>query len=400
MFEKIVTNALMSPELVGDLRLYSRKLKARCRQYKWATILALLFIILQYIGLAYSSSTPAASPSDALYGGISGKQSLLAAFDSESSFSSLARSLNISRDTIANATVNDSEMQLNGSYVIWSPIPTYQTSLSLSPPPHPTFALHAQDDTYYGYPLGAKTHPITSQASLLLQSPGHTWIVLKQTGNIITDWETAQKASFCYKNPESIEESYTHCPYGQKVKTGIEIQNLSNKTSALFMKPQPNEKLEYSLIATNTNNTPIIVTPQINISDLLEYTHLDSYSTATLSSNGQALVWPKVAVPPHTTVSHNFTVKVKSSLPLTARGSDNINSYDCQLSSFYGGTSQTVSLRCPPAKTIERLLHFPQSTSLFVCYWIFFVISLLLYLRHRTLYKESKIILHILRRRP
>ncbi len=398
MFEKTVMNALASPELVGDLRSYSRQLRTASRQFGLITILIIVFLILQCIGFVYSPGSPSANSSDTIYGGISNLQALTLTFDDKhSGFSNLARKLQISERDIKNAVANTTSIQFHKPMVIWSPSPTYSPKGDQAFPPDPTFSIKTANKVYYGYLLSGDTYKVPANAGWIIPSQSNA-IILKQTGNIITSWEQAQQVSFCYKNPEQMSLSYVYCPNGQKVRTHIEANNLTLKTNASYMKSQPGDKLEYSLITNNASDSPITLTPQINISDILEYATLETYSGAVFSKEDNSLSWPQTVVPPHSTVTQSFVIKVLNTIPLTPRGTDNSNSYDCALSTYYG-SNKTTFIRCPSLKITERLLHFPPNHAIFLTTWIGFFITLYIFARNKMLYRESVIILHYLRRK-
>jgi len=397
MFEKTVINALASPELVGELRVYNRRLKLRSRQFGTIAILFALFITLQYVGLVFLPESPVASPSDTIYGGVSNTRALITDYeDTHSDFRAIAQALGISSKSLQHITTNTSSLQFNRPMVIWSPSPTYNPAFSNTVDPTPAFSVKAGSKIYYGYLLKEKTYQLPAKASWMVPKPNA--IILKQTGNIITTWEHAQNVSFCYKSPESLNLSYLHCPNGQQVKTSIEIKNLSYKTDAVFIKSAPGDNIEYKLIAKNISNESVTISPEINIDDILEYATLENYSGATTSGKGKVLNWPTTVIPPHTSLVQSFVIKMKNRTSLVAQGSDNANSYDCELSAYYG-TSRSILIRCPLVKNTERLLHLPSNTLFLIVYWIGFLVSVYLYAKNILLYKETFYILRHLRRK-
>lgn len=111
MFRKLVSGLPFSPALVGTLGFYARRLK----QEEATRRLGLIFTALALVVQSFAVFSPpehanAASSNDMMYGGISSKDELLKAYDTNASFQNVMKYAGITRENLANTqlkTINN-----------------------------------------------------------------------------------------------------------------------------------------------------------------------------------------------------------------------------------------------------------------------------------------------------
>lgn len=403
MFDKLVTGALRSPSLVGELGAYHQQLTKNKKKRGMLVLLSGLFLLLQYVGLFHNLNTVSnANLSDTIYGGFSSRQDILVEYDSGNSvFRQAADALSISRAELEKTTDNGDAGWINNKsslVVAWSHSPIYKAINETAKPTYNSsfLALSKNNDfRYYGHIEGNNRLDMPSDGIL----SGHSsqagdFAILKNSGNFLT---SNFNADTCYKQPQD-NLSYLNCPNSNSIKTETTIKNLDYKTGAEFIKNHPGDPLQYNLKLTNQSSGQINLQPELYVGDILEYAKLTDIGNAQLDNKNQILHWPKTTVGTGVSKTYTLTVQILDKTPLSPQGASNGTSYDCQISSFFGGT-KNISLVCPTPKIIERMLALPPEQSFIALAWLGFVINILLYTRTNILTKESGLILKNIRRK-
>src|SRR5690606_3610291 len=102
MFRKLVSNVSFSPALVGQLGFYARRLKQEEATRRIGLIFTALALVVQsFIVFTPPDAANAASPNDLIYGGISSRNDLLAAYDRDQRFRNIMEFAGITRGELA-----------------------------------------------------------------------------------------------------------------------------------------------------------------------------------------------------------------------------------------------------------------------------------------------------------
>ncbi len=106
MFRKVVSNLAFSPALVGQLGFYARRLKKEEATRRLGLVFTALALVVQSLTVfTPPESANAANGSDMIYGGVSSKQDVLAAYDKKSGdFKDIMDYAGITRAELANMT--------------------------------------------------------------------------------------------------------------------------------------------------------------------------------------------------------------------------------------------------------------------------------------------------------
>lgn len=398
MFEKIVTNAHLSPSLQGELAGFARKQRQRTKQRLVLVVLSFFFLITQCFGFFLPPITVGDAANGSVdYSGITSKQTLLARYDTKrSTIRELAGALSITRKDLE--TIKDglfSSYKDMGSFVEWSLSPTFVSNITNTNNLSPSFAAKTPNGKiYYGHTVNFSAK---DQSALLY---GHSNIagdfaVIQQTGNFISSQKAALRADTCR---QSLVEAVSACPNSGDFKKRIVIKNITYKTEAQFIKLHPGDQLLYSLSMDNGGTMAIHAIPEIYVGDILEYASLSDISGAHLDKRLQTLSWPKATVEPLKSQTYSFTVRVLGNIPLIAKNPINTSSYDCRLSTFFG-TTYSLRVACPYQKVIERAINSPFNPILAATAGVLFFVILLSYIRSRILHKELVILLELQRRK-
>lgn len=399
MSKKIVTDALGSPSLIGNLRDHSKDLIDTTARRAVLVFVSGLFLVLQYVGMSFTptSTNSSNAVSDNIYGGVSTKQDVLLEYDArDSEFRKAADTFSIPRDNLEK--MNDDTLQNWGNtkpslLVAWSKSPVYKVTTAEKGEPvnNSSFLATSQDESalYYGH-LISKTALERSDTPILSGYSAETghFAIIKSNGNLIT---SNYSADICYKKPNDLL-SYTNCPNSNSIKTQTSVTNIGYKSDAKYLKNRAGDRLQYDMLISNGSDRRISLKPELYIGDILEYSKLTNVDAARFNDNTQTLQWESLSLDSGASKRFSFSVQLLDSMSLGARGLSNTSSYDCYITSYFGGTTD-IKLYCPTPKVIERMLSLPPSTSLLALSWIVFVVNIFIYTRSYILAKEHGLIL-------
>lgn len=398
MFEKTITNALLSSSLQGKLRTYVRRQHSAVNKRLFLTLLSGLFLFLQYLGLFYSQQPSNSTIQDPVeYGGITSHQALVARYDTPTSNThQLAALLALSRSDLERTQQSSSLSSSSSALVEWNLSPIYSSSLSTLTRITPSFVAQGSANTiFYGHLITLK--PANNAANFYGYSRSSgDFAIIKATGDFVTNLKTATKINMCGKT--KLAQISTYRPSYKGIQTTVKINNVTTKTPVQLVALRPSNQLLYTLSAKNTTNRSISFSPKAYVGDALEYAHLSDYVGASFNSRDQFLSWPSLVLKPQETASQTFKVQVFSAIPTVAENTTNKASDDCTLSVYFGDT-YSLPLACPAPKIIERALHAPLQPVLLVLSWVVFIINIFIYLRNYLIYKELNLILDSMRRK-
>lgn len=167
----------------------------------------------------------------------------------------------------------------------------------------------------------------------------------------------------------------------------------ANKTTA-----KPGDRIEYTLITTNTGDGSGTIIISENLSDVLEYSEYESSDHGTLDTKTGIITWGEATIAPGTEVRHTVIVKVDAKLASSVQGStsSNSDSFDLNMNNVYGNTVD-IKLPPPPVKVIEKTNKEMPKTGPGSTILIGFMVTVFVsyfYSRNRLLATELTIVRH------
>lgn len=136
-----------------------------------------------------------------------------------------------------------------------------------------------------------------------------------------------------------------------KSKTALNITQ-SNK-DATTVTARADDRIKYTITATNVGSVDSIAEFRENLTDVLEYASIIDTGGGTYDKESKTLSWPSVKLKPSDSQARLFTIQIASSIPAGARGTSDMDSYDCKLLNTYGN-STSIDVNCPVAKIVEQ----------------------------------------------
>ncbi len=398
MSKKIITDALHSPSLVGELKDYHKNMVNSVAKRGLLVFLSAIFVVLQYTNTALpSSSTNSTSEkSDLVYGGFESKQGALVEYDAAGSL------LRYGLDTVSISRtdlINTSESSLSkwavshpGLVVSWSRSPIYKINLNENQPTGSLSFLATNKSgsfLYYGHAVdSASLAHIDSKVVHGHSDISNDFAILEDSGNILT---TSYLADTCYKIPDETL-SYVNCSNGNTFKSQTYVTNLSYKTNAKYMRNHPGDRLQYAVELLNKGQKTITFSPNIYLGDVLEYSKIIDVDMARFDESNKTLQWPKTSIKPGQQKTFTFVVQILDPVPIIASGATNAASYDCYMSSLVGNITN-IKVLCPTPKIAEKQLSKPPDSSILALAWLILIFNILIYLRVYIFSKEHELIL-------
>ncbi len=173
--------------------------------------------------------------------------------------------------------------------------------------------------------------------------------------------------------------------------------NLSQgNTPAANVIQQPGDQISSTIIIENTTTDIINTKPKLRLADTLEYAELIDEGDGVLDDTSNTLLWANITIPPKTSATKTYILKILDEIPGTAQATFYPESYDCK-SSYVFGNKIDMNINCPIIKNIESTAkQLPElapikaiSLSLIVL-----IIAVLLYVKTRQINREIKQIRH------
>jgi hypothetical protein len=379
------TLSITNSDSVKSIRQHQLWLEKTIKSQKVITLITFILIVIYYF-LTTSSHSPSSLPYiyDTVPSGVSSSFHAETSFSkSESKLKKLASALQISEGELQNLSNDSSKFKTSDITVEWSPAPINQNILNPNKNTS-TFMVQKNDMQFYGF-----SYPSYDRHDLLVSKSGE-FAIVKASGNILTSWEKAQNISNCFKT-ENDTTSPTQCPHSEAIETDINVKNLTKNVQADYIKSHPSDVLEYKFLLKNNSPNNFTFEPRIFVGDLLEYGDIINLKDMYIDRTTGFADFKKVQIPVGN--QHTVTIKLKlsSSILSTPQNLNRPNSYDCQLSVFYG-VEKTTKIICPPQKVVERFLHKPYSPHFSIGLWILALLNLFLLYRNRQLLKETMVL--------
>ncbi|MDO8336563.1 MAG: hypothetical protein Q7T74_07370 [Candidatus Saccharibacteria bacterium] len=401
MSQKIVTDALQSPSLAGELKDYHKSMVNDIAKRGVLVVLSGILLLLQYavIIMPSSSTNTSSVDSDIIHGGVSSKQDALLQYDNkDSTFHSALDALSLSRNDVSNTKETSMYKWVSGQQglvVSWSRSPIYKVVPSANQSVNNSSFVATNDGSLLYHGSATDNQALNKSDIGILAGRSETvgnFAIVKSSGDILT---TSSQADKCYKKPND-SFSYFNCPNSNTFTSKTTVTNLSYKTDARYIKNHPSDRLMYEIKVTNNGQSDILLRPEIYVGDILEYSNLTSVDSAKFDKESKILQWPLVSIIPGEQKTYSFTIQILDTIPITAYGQTNASSNDCYMSSFVGGQTD-IKVSCPTTKIVERMLSAPVDSSFIAIAWLIFIINILIYIKVRISSKEHELILKSIR---
>lgn len=222
----------------------------------------------------------------------------------------------------------------------------------------------------------SKTYSLQMNSSLVT-----TKTDCKMTNNFIDKVVTVPVG--CTTPPAKIEVS--------KSATNISQGNVNATT----VTAKENDRITFTLTATNTGGTAKEFTFEDNIGDALEYAKVLDNGGASYNEQTRKLTWPTVSLKPGEKQVRSFTMQVLPEIPATPQGISDPSSYDCKIENAFFEEFIIIPVTCPTPKVIEQVVPElpktgPGENMLFA--GILLAVVAFFYFRSRQLSTEVRLI--------
>jgi len=181
-----------------------------------------------------------------------------------------------------------------------------------------------------------------------------------------------------------------------KIETSKTVVNVSQgNIDATKTTAKENDRIVFTVTASNTGGTAKDFLFEDNIGDVLEYSKLIDKGGAEYDQETRMLSWPQVSLKPGEKQVRTFTVQILSSIPATPTGVSDPSSYDCKIENGFYTSSVIFPVTCPAPKVIETVVpelpHTgPRENMIFAA--IVLSIAAFFYFRSRQLNTEVRLI--------
>jgi hypothetical protein len=353
MFRKIVANLSFSPALIGQLSFYAKRLKKEeVTRRTGLVFVALALVVQSFVVFQPPESANAAHPSDMVDGGLGlGSSRSLDKFvlpydKNTKHLQDIMNRFGITRSEILSAKF--SSFTTSSSKLSWghvaragsSPVTVNNTAGQNVATVHgtPTHLANGTGKKIYGW-IGNS------------QSMG--WFAIMQAcGNLVTQGP-----------PPAIPKPPAPTPPTPKAPPAkIELSKTTKNVSqgnidAQTAVAQANDRISFTISATNSGGTAATVEFKDDLGDTLEYATLVDDGGGTFNEQTKVLSWPDVSIGPGETVSRSFAVSILAVTPTTPQGQSDPNSYDCVIENVFGDSSVSVPVSCAPPKVVEQIVN-------------------------------------------
>ncbi len=394
MFRKIVTELAYSPTLAGNLGVYVKQLRNETSKRQIGLIFSLLALVVQLIATTIPpESANANNPEVFIDGGVASTEQYLEYYDQNARNSKdLLTSLGISRAEIAAAELDSLPYEASSS--LWS----MQNPRTDSSTAYFFEAANGTSSVAYYQPLPDELKDL----SVFLGSSETLggWFALTQSGaSLVTEklppspcssWLDAPKQPLQLTSWNRDEECLSI------LNLSLDAREISSDNPSIDMF-QPLDRVVYTLLAENTSDAAITVTPSVNLEDILEYSRILDYGGGEYDFDTKNLTWNNARIAAGERIERVFIMQLVPSIPATAQGQYVTASYDCTASLAFGGDVIKTPVNCPFAKSVEQTTNsLPTLSKRFniVSAVLLATVVTFLYLRSRQLLTEIYIIRH------
>ena len=395
MFRKLVSNLPFSPSLVGQLKLYFRKLKREHLSRQISLLFAVLIIASQLVSIVRpTQASLAASSNDIIFGGGTKSQMqsvLTTGCDNRGrcDVKSIYDTYGITETALSSANSASIHSDTRNDYWIVGRVPRgYPNETSIGLKNQRVLYVHRLDD--WG--------SLRSWPALEVKTPQGTIWILAASGDIVgtknqlVNREGIILAQSCNMLEETSVNQSSCFEQHTAVRNITQQRNNADKTIV-----HPSDTLEYTISIKNTGLTPQtnMVISQ-NMEDALEYSDIIDASGASFTQNPVKLLsWTLPQIKPGETIEKTVLIKVKNATPNTPASTSDPGSNDMIMATTTGTDSVRVRLPRSPLKIIEKITNQLPRTNLLLSLSIvllFTLLNLYFYLRSNLLVKEVELI--------
>ena len=194
------------------------------------------------------------------------------------------------------------------------------------------------------------------------------------------------------------------CSKSQSIGDSVNCLNFSKTASNLTTgisdanntKAKPGNIISYNLTVTNIGKLDVKgFNIQDNISDILDYSTQANLNTGQFNPSTGIISWPNQTIPASGSITKNFTVVIKNSIPNNAPGKDDPNGYNFIMTNVYGNTIN-ININPPVqaaiAQTAVTTLPNTGPGANLIIIFIVTTLSGYLYFRSKLIAKEAKIL--------
>ncbi|MFZ1250407.1 MAG: hypothetical protein WAR37_03110 [Candidatus Microsaccharimonas sp.] len=330
MFKKIVSQLSFSPALVGQLGFYAHRLRKEQATRRLGLIFVALALVVQSLVVFQPpEAANASNNNDFIPGGLGlgssrSLNNFLGPYDrNERNLKDIFNYFGISREEITSTYFGKFRVGDKKSY-------GYENRAGSVTIPI-TDAGFNTVNTIYGRPLTIwGNSPDSEMYAYIGHSSKIGWFAILQVcGNLVTD---------------VYPEAPTPPPAPANIVASKSAINSTQNIDATKSAAKENDKITYTVNATNTGGTAKTVDFSDNLSEVLSYSKLTDNGGGTFNTTTKVLSWPSANLGPGASVSHTYTVQMNSSLVTTKT--------NCAMRNSFISNIITVPVACstPPAK--------------------------------------------------
>lgn len=332
MFKKIVSQLSFSPALVGQLSFYAKRLRKEQTTRRMGLVFVALALVVQSL-VVFQAPEPsnAASSTDFIPGGMglgSAKSlnNFLGPYDrNERHLQEVFNYFGITRAEITATTFGHFSAGTKIGFGFGNKPGASPTTI--------TDGNYQPVTTIYGRKLTTWT---ASSSTQVYGWVGHSakigWFAIMQAcGNLVTETvppvPTPPSPANIVANKSAINTS----------QANIDATKASAKV---------NDKITYTVTASNTGGTAKNVDLKDNLRDVLTFSKLIDKGSATFDATTMNLTWPSTSLAPGARVSYTYTVQMNNSLETTKP--------NCSMHNDFLGSGLTIPVGCttPPANIV------------------------------------------------
>lgn len=413
MLRKIISNLTFSPALIGELSFYAKRLKKEEITRRLSVIFIILALIVQSFAVYKpAESANASNPSDMVAGGLGAGEArsfsnFLAPYDANTKY--LRDTMNyvgITRDEIV--TTKFTTFKVN-KRLSWGYVPTFsyeQGERQYSIPNSEGQIV----TTAYSRPLNLRMSENTDIWGWVGHSSKIGWFAIMQScGNLVTEiTPPPPPPPKCLLNPNLLadDENCKPCPGNSTlwsddpacipniIKTKKATNITQNSVDASSATAKANDRISYTITIENIGLKPTQAKLEDHLADTLEYSTITDNGGGTLNKETKTLSWPDITLEPKSKQSRTFIIQVLDTIPATAKGKSNDNSYDCTITNTFGN-SIDIKIDCPAPKVIETVANeLPKTgaTENMLFMGLAMAITIYFYARTKQVKKEIRLI--------
>ena len=335
MFKKIVSQLSFSPALVGQLSFYAKRLKKEQTTRRLGLVFVALALVVQSLVVFQApESANASNNNDMVIGGLGlggnlNKNNFMVPYDNNvRNLKDIFTYAGITRDEIVASQFGQFTVGSKKSYGFENRAGS--TTISI------TNSLDQPVTTLYGRPLTVwGNSPNDTMYAFIGQSAKAGWFaILQNCGNLVTNEIVSP--------PPPIPPA--------KITTTKKVVNVTQgNIDATKTAAKANDKLTFTITATNAGGAAKLVDFNDNLTDTLAFSKLTNTGGGTLNPTSKVLSWPSVMMGSGSTVTRSFTVQMNSSLETTKT--------NCKLVNTFTTSTVTVPVNCtlpPPNVTLSK----------------------------------------------